>query len=93
MVYLNHVEGGGELMDKKQRINEINDKINKLLKDAQYADSFDEKRNVNDKLLELVIEWEALTGEIRPSAQNLVGYFGYSQNRAAGQKKYKEKYK
>lgn len=77
-------------MDKEKRIGEINAKISGLLKDAQYAGNFDEKRNINDKLLELVIEWEALTGEIRPGAQDLVGYYGYSLNRAAGQKKYKK---
>ena len=76
-------------MNKEKRIDEINAKISNLLKDAQYAGNFDEKRSINDKLLELVIEWEALTGEIRPSAQSLVGYETYSYNRAERQKKYK----
>ena len=66
--------GGGEIMDKEKRIQEIDGKISGLSKDSQYASNLQEKMEINNKLVTLVKEWERLTGQKRPGAQNLVGY-------------------
>ena len=61
-------------MDKDKRIQEIDSKISGLLRTVQYASNFQDKKEINDKLLVLVKEWEGLTGQRRPGAQSLVGY-------------------
>ena len=61
-------------MDKVKRIQKIDSKISGLLKDASYASNLQEKMEINGKLVAFVKEWEGLTGQKRPGAQNLVGY-------------------
>ena len=61
-------------MDKEKRIQEIDSKISGLLKDFPYATNFQDKQEINDKLVKLVKEWEGLTGQKRPGAHKLVGY-------------------